>query len=58
MTFNIGVELGQLSVIAAAFVATGIWFRNKTWYRKAIVIPASAMIALVGAYWTIERTLL
>lgn len=58
VTFNIGVELGQLSVIAAAFVATGLWFRNKTWYRKAIVIPASAMIALVGAYWTIERTLL
>jgi hypothetical protein len=58
VTFNIGVEIGQLCIIAAAFIATGLWFRHKTWYRKAIVIPASAMIALVGAYWTIERTLL
>jgi hydrogenase/urease accessory protein HupE len=58
VTFNIGVELGQLSVIAVAFIATGLWFRNKAWYRKVIVIPASAMIALIGVYWTIERTLL
>jgi hydrogenase/urease accessory protein HupE len=58
VTFNIGVELGQLSVIAAAFAATGLWFRQKNWYRKAIVIPSSVAIALVGAYWTVERTLL
>lgn len=58
VTFNIGVELGQLSVIAAAFAATGLWFRHKAWYRKVIVIPSSVMIALVGAYWTVERTLL
>jgi len=58
ITFNIGVELGQLSIIAAAFVATGLWFRHKVWYRKAVVIPSSVIIALVGAYWTVERTLL
>ncbi|MBT8003991.1 MAG: HupE/UreJ family protein [Rhodospirillales bacterium] len=57
ITFNIGVELGQLSIIVAAFAATGLWFRHKPWYRKAIVIPSSVAIALVGVYWTVERTL-
>ena len=53
--FNIGVELGQLAVIVLAFGATGLWFRHKPWYRHRIVWPASAMIALIGAFWTVER---
>lgn len=56
--FNIGVELGQLTVIALAFLAVGAWFRNKTWYRPGIAIPASAVIACVGIYWAVERTFL
>ena len=55
--FNIGVELGQLAVIAIAFALVG-WFMKKDWYRKAIVIPASLVIAGIGAWWVIERTLL
>jgi hydrogenase/urease accessory protein HupE len=56
IAFNIGVELGQLSVIAGAFLAVGLWLRNRAWYRQRIVIPASLVIAVIGAYWTIERT--
>lgn len=56
--FNVGVEVGQLAVIAAAFLLVGYWFRDKPWYRKAIAIPASLAIAAVGAYWVVERTLL
>ncbi len=56
--FNIGVELGQLFVIFCAFLLVGLWFRDKPWYRSRISIPASAMIAIVGAYWFVERTLL
>lgn len=55
ITFNLGVEFGQLAVIAAAFALVGFWGRNRAWYRARVVIPASAMIALVGAYWTVER---
>ncbi len=55
--FNIGVEFGQLTVIAIAFVLVG-WAIRKSWYRTAIAIPASCVIAAVGAYWVIERTLL
>ncbi|MBF9029480.1 HupE/UreJ family protein [Rhodobacterales bacterium HKCCE3408] len=56
--FNIGVELGQLTVIAAAFLAVGLWFGRKPWYRKVIAIPASVVISAIGAYWVVERTLL
>ncbi len=57
VSFNVGVELGQLAVITLAFVLTGIWFRNKPWYRSRIVVPASLLIAATGIYWTVERVL-
>ena len=57
VSFNVGVELGQLAVITLAFVLTGIWFRNKPWYRSRIVVPASLLIAATGIYWTIERVI-
>lgn len=58
ISFNVGVELGQLSVILLCFLAVGFWFRGKTWYRPAIVIPGSLIIAAIGAYWFLERTVL
>ena len=56
--FNIGVEIGQLTVIAAAFLLVGWWAGPKPWYRRVIATPASIAIALVGAWWLIERTIL
>lgn len=52
--FNVGVELGQISVIllVLACIAT---FRNKVWYRARVAVPASFGIALVGLYWCVER---
>lgn len=56
--FNIGVEIGQLTVIAAAFLLVGLWFGKKDWYRPAIAVPASVLIAAIGAYWFVERVFL
>ncbi|MGR3571659.1 HupE/UreJ family protein [Brevirhabdus sp.] len=56
--FNIGVELGQLSVVAVAFLAVGLWFRNKPWYRSRITVPASLVIAAIAAFWVVQRTVL
>ena len=55
LMFNLGVELGQLTVILSAFLLFGKWFGNKPWYRKAIVIPLSVIITIVAGYWTIQR---
>jgi len=56
--FNIGVELGQLAVITTAFLTVGYWFGRKPWYRARISVPASVAIAIVGAYWFVERVFL
>ena len=56
ISFNVGIELGQLAVIAGAALACG-WFRSAPWYRTRLVVPASAGIALVGLAWTVERVL-
>jgi len=56
--FNIGVEFGQLAVIAVAFLLVGLPFGKKPWYRGAIAIPASLAIAAVGAWWAFERVFL
>jgi hydrogenase/urease accessory protein HupE len=54
LTFNIGVEFGQLAVITLCLLLVG-WCRAKPWYRSGIVIPASLLIAVTGLYWTVER---
>lgn len=54
---NIGVELGQIAVIAIAFAAT-FWIVNEEKYRKFVVIPGSLLVALAGIWWVVERTLL
>ena len=54
VAFNVGVELGQLAVVAMALLAVG-WFRKRDWYRRAIVVPASAMIAIMGIFWMVQR---
>jgi len=57
ITFNVGVEFGQLTVISTAFLLVGIWRRNSSWYHARIVVPASLAIAVTGLYWTVERTI-
>jgi hydrogenase/urease accessory protein HupE len=55
LTFNVGVEAGQLAVIAIAFLLVGLHCADRSWYRRRVVVPASAMIACTAVYWTIER---
>lgn len=56
VSFNVGVELGQIAVILTAYFLVGRWFSDKPWYRARVVIPVSACIALIALYWTVERT--
>lgn len=55
--FNLGVELGQLTVLALCFLSVGLWFSHRVWYRGAITMPASLSVAAIGAFWVVERIL-
>lgn len=54
--FNLGVEFGQLAVIAAAFLAVGALFGSEWWYRRRIAKPVSLAIAAIAVFWVLERT--
>lgn len=55
ISFNVGVELGQLAVILMAFVLLRTWFKDKLNYRKIVVVPGSVFISVIGIYWFLER---
>lgn len=56
--FNVGVEVGQLTVLATAAAATAlVAARGGIPYRRWVTVPASVAIAIVGVYWTVSRAL-
>ena len=57
LAFNAGVEAGQLTVIASAAALVAALRMPAADYRRLVARPASAIIALAGAFWTVERIL-
>lgn len=55
VSFNVGVELGQVAVILLAWALVGRWAARKAWYKARVVVPVSVVIGLIATYWTIER---
>ena len=55
ISFNIGVEVGQISVILLSYIFISLLFQNKPWYRNRITRPLSLVIALIGFYWFFKR---
>jgi hydrogenase/urease accessory protein HupE len=55
IAFNIGVEIGQLCIILVMHFLVARLFSARPWYRSRIVIPSSLAIALVAAFWVVER---
>ena len=55
LSFNLGVELGQLAI--AALVLPLIWkCRSSPVFVRRLVPIGSGMIVLAGSYWLVERT--
>jgi len=56
VSFNVGVELGQLTVIAAAatLLYGGLRARREGW-RRPVVRFASCAVGVMGLIWTVER---
>jgi hydrogenase/urease accessory protein HupE len=55
LSFNVGVELGQLAFIAAAYPLVA-WLR-KSKHERRTTIAVSVLLALFGAAWFTDRAL-
>jgi len=55
LSFNVGVELGQITIILAVFLLIVLPLGNRLNYRKQVVYPLSILIALIAFYWTVQR---
>jgi hypothetical protein len=55
--FNVGVEFGQLAIIAFALMAT-YGMKDDGKYRRYVVIPCSIVIVAMGLWWFAQRTFL
>lgn len=53
--FNLGVEAGQIAVVALAFAVSAPWHRSAIHYRRFVLVPSSIAIAAIGLFWTVER---
>ena len=54
LLLNIGIEFGQLSVVAGCAAVT-VWMWQRPWYTRVVIYPASSVIALIALWWTIQR---
>jgi hydrogenase/urease accessory protein HupE len=55
ISFNLGVEAGQLAVILLALAAV-FWLRSQDQlYRRLVVIPGSLIITCMGLFWVWQR---
>ena len=52
--FNLGVEAGQLAIVAA-FLPLAFALRRTGFYRHAVLTGGSLMIALLAGLWFVER---
>ncbi len=54
LAFNLGVELGQLAIVLAA-IPLAFAMRNTTFYRSGLRVAGSLAVALLAAWWLLQR---
>ena len=52
--FNLGVEIGQLAIVAA-FLPAAYLLRNTVFYRRGVFTIGSVVTAVVALFWFVER---
>ena len=52
--FNLGVELGQMAIVAA-FVPIAFALRRTGFYRRGVLAGGSIAVAVIAAYWFVQR---
>ena len=53
LAFNLGVEVGQLAIVAL-FYGPLVWWLRQSWYRRSAQ-AASGLILVVASWWLVER---
>lgn len=54
LSFNVGVEIGQLAIVAAVFPLIYL-LRKNSWYHRVVVVGGSVLIGAISLYWFYER---
>jgi hypothetical protein len=54
VAFNLGVELGQLAIVAV-FLPVAYAIRDTALYRRAVFVGGSLLVAAIAAAWLVER---
>ncbi len=57
LSFNIGVELGQL-LVAMVILSVVTFIKQKQMYSNKVIQSVSILVSCAGMFWLIERTLL
>lgn len=52
--FNLGVEIGQLAIVATSFTLLAA-LRRWPGYPRWVLVPGSALLALAAGVWIVER---
>jgi hypothetical protein len=58
LSFNVGVELGQMAIILLVFGLLVLPLGKWKLYRTRIVYPLSSIIGCFALYWTVERLMM
>ena len=56
LAFNLGVEIGQISIIAVVYGPVK-WWSRQSWYRQS-ARACSVIVLLVASWWVVERMFL
>ncbi len=54
LAFNLGVEFGQLAIVAV-FLPLAWWLRGRWLYRRLVLVAGSVAVVALGAVWFVER---
>jgi len=54
-SFNLGVEIGQLLVVAAVASAFGVLRSRSEWAGRQLAVGGSLVVIAAGAFWFIQR---
>ena len=57
ISFNIGVEIAQITIILGCYYLIAKQFKHKSWYQIKLVQPLSFIICCIALFWTMERVI-